>query len=454
VTPAEVAARIGSVVDGKYRLDGVLGAGGLGVVYRATHLTLGSPVAVKFLHAEVAGDGEMRVRFEREARILATLRHPGIVVAHDFGEHEGSAYLVMEVVEGEALADHVVVDGAAMPYRRAVDIAQKILEVLEVAHEAHVIHRDLKPENVMLVRRADTDTVKLLDFGIALVDKEGVPRLTATHAIQGTPHYMSPEQCRGRNVGPPTDVYALGVVLYELLAGGVPFEGESVADLMAKHLYIAPPPMSEVGVGRPVPGELERITLSALAKKPGDRPTVTALREALAGWLAGTSAVAVAARSTDDRIRDLALSRRERALPDIVLGSAPTATASSPPPLATTEEGPSVLLFGLDRERASLLKSVLGVNGFTAVIAKKPELADALAAAPDARAVIVPGDAAATARTTALRAANPARAVLVVDLRDAAALPALVRAGAGDVVPEGVGDEVVAKKLRKLLRRR
>lgn len=446
----DVERRIGRVVGGKYRIESVLGQGGLGVVYRATHLTLGGAAAVKFLHPDVANDAQMRTRFEREARLLAKLQHPGIVVAQDFGEEDGTLYLVMELVHGTPLADLVLLNGTPMPYRRIADLGQKILAVLEVAHAEGVVHRDLKPDNVMVVDYGGTDHVKLLDFGIALAPTgEGVARLTATNAIQGTPLYMSPEQCRGRDVGPPADVYSVAVLLYELLTGEPPFVADGVAEILAQHMFVPPAPMTERGVGRPVPAELEQIVLDALAKKPEARPTAYAMRKALAAWAAGTSQAAHAERSTEQRIRDLGLSRSERGLPEAPLVGAETKQASAPPPAAISSEGPVVALVGFDPERATALASAFGAGGFSAKIASD------MRTVPEAAAVVVPGDADVIDRVTQLKSgAATALPVVVVGLTDTSMLTALIRAGAGDVIPATAGDELAPRKVRKLLRRR
>nr|MBK7064237.1 serine/threonine protein kinase [Deltaproteobacteria bacterium] len=161
----------------------------------------------------------MRARFRREAVVLARLRHPNIVSVIDYGEHQGELFLVMELLRGFSLDTQVMAGGLTMPVPRVVSVIDQVLQVLE-AHAAGVVHRDLKPENVMLDAGDRTDKVKVLDFGIAAFDDERtVEKLTRTGTVRGTPQYMSPEQCVGQDVGPPGDVYAVGIILYELLLG-------------------------------------------------------------------------------------------------------------------------------------------------------------------------------------------------------------------------------------------
>jgi len=435
--------RIGRVV-GKYRIDALLGEGGLGRVYVGTHQTLGSRVAIKYVLAAGAHAAEARERFRREAAALAALRHPGIVAAHDFGEDAGEPYLVMEYVEGTPLSYAILQNGVPLPFRRITSIAAQIARVLEAAHAARIVHRDLKPDNVMLVDVGGADHVKVLDFGIALMlgDDAG-PRLTATNAFQGTPLYMSTEQWRGRDVGTPTDVYALGAVLYEMLAGEPPFDGVA-ADVMAKHMFVPPPPVEERGIGRTVPPDLEALATRALAKKAEDRPTIAEILDALAEFGRGTSALALAQRAAEERIRAVALSRRERALPAV-----PTPYAERVVAHKEAERAGDALVYvwGFASERADALVAALVSNGMRARVWRKP-----VPPADDATKAIVVPAAGAAARVAEIHAVAKIP-VLVADVATAGETAPLVRAGASDVALAAIGDDALCAKVARMVRR-
>jgi serine/threonine-protein kinase len=267
VSPAD-ATRIGP-----YRLTGELGRGGTGVVYRGEHEVLGKPVAIKILYVEVAADPVASSRFVREARAASRARHPGIVEVIDFGAlPDGRAYLVMELIQGKTL-EQLLGRGALDPLR-AVLLARQIALALEAAHQGGVVHRDLKPANVFVLKEGDADTdpqVKLADFGAAKLDASQAPSpaVTQGNLVFGTPYYMSPEHASGRPTDRRTDLYSLGCVLYELLAGDVPFTGETAFDIMTKQVNDpAPALVSPFG---PLPGALERVVQRALAKPLGER---------------------------------------------------------------------------------------------------------------------------------------------------------------------------------------
>jgi len=324
-------ARIGNTLGGRYRIDGLIGQGGFGLVYRATHVLLDQPVAVKFLLAEWAKSTELRTRFQREATALARLRHPGIVAVHDFGEEDSDLYIVMELVEGTPLAKVILQQGKVLAEERVVRLLGGVCEVLEVAHGAGIVHRDLKPENVMVVGEGADERVKILDFGLALVQEPGSQRLTKTNAVQGTPVYMSPEQCRGRDVGPKTDVYALGVMLFELLAGVPPFMAEGPMEIMAQHMFVEPPRVKEVGLKRePHPG-LEALARAALSKKVEERPSAAEFRARLTEALAGEDDASLLAASVTARLSNAVLTREERALPPRVPSVRPPAESTDQP---------------------------------------------------------------------------------------------------------------------------
>jgi eukaryotic-like serine/threonine-protein kinase len=270
-------ARNGESV-GNYRLLGMIGSGGMGVVYVAEHLLLGRRAAIKFLHQHVSREPEMVERFFNEARAASAVKHPGIVEVYDFGYLDGRAYLVMEYLDGESLLSHLRVDGT-MAVDRTLGIARKVTSALAAAHDAGVVHRDLKPDNIFLVRDApDTapaarGRVCLLDFGVAKLlrgDGSFSASTTASGVLVGTPAYMSPEQCKGGGqVDGRSDLYSLGCVLYGMLAGRPPFVGEGGGDVIAHHIFVAPEPPSVHTPG--LPPELDALVLRLLEKDPGKR---------------------------------------------------------------------------------------------------------------------------------------------------------------------------------------
>jgi serine/threonine-protein kinase len=267
---------IGRTLDGKYRLDALLGEGGMGTVYRATHLLIDRPVAVKVLRPRFVGDEAAQQRFRREARAAGRLRHPNAVAVTDFGDTpEGYVYIVMELLEGRTLRE-MIADEGPLPAARALPLMGQAAAAVAAAHEAGVIHRDLKPGNIFVVRGEDSRTaVKVLDFGIAKLAAESAEEsdaknLTQTGVMIGTPRYMSPEQCDGERLTPASDVYSLGVILYEMLTGAPPFNGPTPLAVALQHSSKPPRPPRELVPA--IPEELERVVLHALAKSPAERP--------------------------------------------------------------------------------------------------------------------------------------------------------------------------------------
>ncbi len=260
---------------GPYEVLAPLGAGGMGEVYRARDTRLEREVAVKVLPSDFAGDAERLARFEREARAAGVLSHPNILVIYDVGTHDGSPYVVSELLDGATLRD--IMAGAALPMSRAVAYALQITRGLAAAHTKGIVHRDLKPENLFVTRDG---IVKILDFGLAKVldsangDGSATRAATVTVATQhgrimGTVGYMPPEQLRGLPTDHRTDIFALGVVLYEMLSGGPPFQRSSAVDTMSAVLSEDPPEISNSG--RPLPPALDRIVRHCLEKRPEDR---------------------------------------------------------------------------------------------------------------------------------------------------------------------------------------
>ena len=257
-------------VAGTYRIGSRIGAGGMGVVYSAHDTKLDRPVALKLLSAVVAGNPERLRRFRAEARAASSLNHPHIVIIHDFGELEGRPFMVTELVEGQTLRQKC--EAGALSIREALDIATQVASALAAAHARGIVHRDIKPENIMI--RPD-GYVKVLDFGLAKLTSLDAPAeaesmlRTEPGMVMGTPRYMSPEQARGLETDPRTDVWSLGVVLYEMVAGRPPFVGATTADLISSILNAEPAPLDVHA--RQAPESLARITTSALKKDPAAR---------------------------------------------------------------------------------------------------------------------------------------------------------------------------------------
>lgn len=443
--------RLGHVVAGRYRLDAVLGEGGMGVVYRGTHVALGEAVAVKFLKAEWTAKPEFRARFRREAVILAKLRHPGIVSVLDFGEDSGDLFMVMELVNGTPLSDLVGEKGKVLGRLRTFGVFDELLAVLEAAHDEGIVHRDMKPENVMLVTGKDRqDRVKVLDFGIAYLDDGGATgqRLTETGTIRGTPQYMSPEQCKGAEVGAPSDVYSVGVMLFEALTGSLPFDAVEVTGLMVQHMFVEAPLMRETGTKPDVSRGLEALVHRTLAKRPEERPTARAFREELAAIAKGTDVASFEDRAAEERTRNAALSRSDRAITGV------TRAAEASLEGATSTSSETVLVWA-DAARASELRTALAVHGLRAEL-HASEGAPAESSAASAKALVVASSQAGSAESKIASTRGGAFArvpVLVVDAASAAETAALVRAGASDVALASATDDEIVKKVRRLVRR-
>ncbi|MFF2186414.1 serine/threonine-protein kinase [Streptomyces sp. NPDC058155] len=258
------------VVAGRYEMATLIGQGGMGQVWTAYDQRLGRRVAVKLLRpdkmAADTGAEDMRRRFIRECRVTAQVNHPGLVTVHDAGSDGDELYLIMQYVEGTDLAAHFTTH-APYPWQWAASVAAQLCAVLAAVHAVPIVHRDLKPRNVMV---KPDGTVLVLDLGVASVIDTDTTRLTHTGSVIGSPAYMAPEQVMGGAVGPYTDLYALGVVLHELLSGTVPFPGATALGVLHRHLYEPPMPVRRI---RPeIPETLEALVLRLLAKDPQHRP--------------------------------------------------------------------------------------------------------------------------------------------------------------------------------------
>ena len=279
---------VGKVLDGRYQILSLLGSGGMGTVYRARHIRLESDFAVKVLNPELVADEASIERFHVEAIAASRINHENAIKVTDYGVLEDkTVYIVMEIVEGRTLRE--MINDGAIEYQRAVELLAQACAAIEAAHQKGVIHRDLKPDNIIVKNENGEDMVKVLDFGIAKLletDQPGAPKRVLTKAgmLIGTPQYMSPEQCRGAKLDPPSDIYSLGIVAYEMLAGRPPFIAEKPKEFVAKHLRELPPSLKQ---NAPlIPASIERVIMRALEKSPSDRQPSAAefareLREAV-----------------------------------------------------------------------------------------------------------------------------------------------------------------------------
>ena len=271
---------IGCSIDGRYRLDSLIGRGGMGAVYCATRLLIGDEVAIKILHTDQVGDPNAAERFRREARAAARLKHPNAVSIYDFGVSiDGLQFLVMELVEGQSLREISKTQGS-LDSSLVAEITTQICAALDEAHRQHIVHRDIKPDNIIINFTPAGLRVKVLDFGIAKLRDDTASHLTQTGSVMGTPHYMSPEQCLGEELDSRADIYSIGVVVYELLCGRVPFNSPISTAVVVQHVNQPPPSMRAINPG--ISAEIEAVVFHALEKSRHARPaTAGALAQEL-----------------------------------------------------------------------------------------------------------------------------------------------------------------------------
>jgi serine/threonine protein kinase/beta-lactam-binding protein with PASTA domain len=324
---------IDTLFDGRYRIQRKLGAGGMADVYLAEDQELGRRVAIKILNGRHANDDQFIERFRREAKNAAALNHPNIVSIYDRGEAEDTYYIAMEYLDGRTLKELIVSRGAA-PINVAIEYARQILSALRFAHRHGIVHRDIKPHNVLVDGEG---RVKVTDFGIA---RAGTSQMTETGSIVGTAQYLSPEQARGGEIDPRSDLYSLGIVLYELLTGKTPFDGETPVEIAMKHLSNTPKPPSKL---RPdIPPELDMVVLRALAKNPDDRYQSADEMEADLERVARGASVAAATVDTATQVlrRPAPVAAAPDSATSATMIAAPhtAATRGVPPPIVEDEE--------------------------------------------------------------------------------------------------------------------
>jgi len=260
-------ARLGEIIDQRYRIVAHLGTGGMASVYLAEHVHTSAKVAIKVLHPMLTNNAEISGRFRREALAARSIRHPNVVSVSDIGRlPDGCSYMVLEYIPGQDLFE-LLHREKPVAQARALKIALQVASALVSAHAAGVVHRDLKPDNIMLIERdGDPDFVKVVDFGIAKVAAQGGPVLTVLGSVFGTPEYMAPEQARGVAVDSRTDLYTLGTVLYEMLAGRTPFAHEQFAQVPMGQIAKPPPPLPPE-----IDPELAALVMQLLEKDPAKR---------------------------------------------------------------------------------------------------------------------------------------------------------------------------------------
>lgn len=439
--PGPICPRCGAdpnrnrIVGGKFRVEERFGRGGMSSVYRGVHVVLGEPVAIKFLRPELAADPALRERFRREAVALSRLRHPAIVSILDYGDAESEPYVVMELVRGVEI-DELEGAGKRLPVLRAGPVLDQLLAALETCHAAGIVHRDIKPANVLVT--SEGDYVKLIDFGLARTQGIGTEKLTLTGIIQGTPNYMAPEQCRGEEVDAPADIYAFGVMTYELLTGERAYHASDIATYMAQHMFVEPPPMREVFPG--VSAGIADIVHRAMAKAPALRPTARELRHALAAALRGTDPHSIAEANAVERRRQGALPRDERAL---------TGRLAQEEAIASPVAG-NVLAWMPRDERTAALRGALGAVGLPVSSFDREELPASLATGT---VVIVSARHGGSERVGRVRAIHGSTPVVVVDVAGIDEMSALIRGGASDIALEGAPDAELGGKVKRLVRR-
>jgi len=357
---------IGKLVAGKFRVESLLGEGGMGKVYKARQVALDKMVVLKVLRRSLQSDPRTVARFEREAKAASRLNHPNSIGMLDFGQAEdGSLYIAMELVAGKDLHEVLGRDWP-LPEARVVRIVSQVLSALADAHQAGVIHRDLKPENIMVEqRRGEADFVKVLDFGIAKIQDTGEegPALTRQGFVCGTPEYMSPEQARGAPLDARSDLYAVGVLLYQMMTGLLPFDADSAVGFATKHLMEPPPPPRVRRPDAVLSPAMEALILRALSKDPAGRPqTADDFRAELLATQGGARAAAGTARPAGlvTRADEARATPQDRTLPIRLTREARTRAGEGDAAVLAAKRSIAAVKW----VTAGLVTAALGLGGF------------------------------------------------------------------------------------------
>ena len=425
---------VGEIIGDRFRIEELIGTGGMGAVYRATQLNLGRDVALKLLLPRHAGVAISRARFEREARVASVLRHPNAMEIYDFGDDEGRLYIAMQLLHGQSLRHECPPGGPPVAVARILDLGYQIADLLATAHAIPLVHRDLKPENIFVEKLpSGLERVVVADFGLAFSSaRVETGRLTTDDVVAGTPVYMSPEQAAGDELGPPSDIYSLGCILYELATGAVPFEGEG-AVVLARHLFAPLTAPLDRRPGLALPPLLDEIICRMLAKRTDHRPTAMEVRAALAAIDPETTAARQ--RSRDETYL---LGREARMLP-------PTPV----PERATATEEPGLLHGGPVRLAVTRR---LADDVVTALAATRLDVFELGGNEPDSgvAAIYAPGASPAEVR----HLAKGGRPVLAdSDAKDLTRITELLRAGAAEVVTLPFTVDDLARKIHRAIRK-
>jgi serine/threonine-protein kinase len=392
---------VGKTIDGRYLVESVLGEGGMGVVYSARHKVIDKKVAIKVLRGDLARNKEITDRFLQEAKAASSIGNPHIVDISDFGSlPDGSTYFVMEFLGGKSLTS--IMGATPMPLARLLSIGKQIATGLSAAHEAGIVHRDLKPDNVIVLQRSvpgstssGKDFVKILDFGIAKVGGEA-SRLTQAGSIFGTPHYMSPEQAAGTSVDHRTDIYALGIILYEMASAKVPFDADNFMGILTQHMYKAPVPILALVPAPEIPPGLDAVIQKCLSKKVEQRyPTMNDLIADLERVEKGEH---------PDALAEIMARSGSFAIPgDFYRVSAMPAPVPASPPSRRPQRTPLYIAMGVV---ATIGIAVLA----TSLLGTKPVVAQSTPPPPSTTASAASTTAAPPATPTASAPSNPAPA--------------------------------------------
>jgi serine/threonine protein kinase len=422
---ADEGMPIGSILDGRYRIDAVLGTGGMGKVYKGEHTSLGRTVAIKVLHADLGRNREAAARFQREALASGRLDHPNIVGVSDFGVlADGALYLVMEALEGESVGDRLERE-QRIPWIEAVQITRAVLSGLKHAHDRGVVHRDIKPDNVFLARKDGEQVVKILDFGIAKLyaGDAADPASTRAGLTVGTPAYLSPEQAVGGEITPASDVYSTSIVLYEMLTGRPPYDDKDPLTMLTAHVTREPPPIREVAPDLTLPMGLEAVIKKGLEKVWKQRISGTDYIRALDEVLRDAGYLVTPARASGPHVIPTPIPGSLSA--PVVTAVTPVAAASGPTisPLPAATRPVTLGHPGEPIPRKWLVMSA-GVLGLAVLIALVLVIRNRLGGNADARLKSLVHDLESGASCEDRREAVGK----LVDLGDDRAIPALKRA--------------------------